>query len=196
LPKQQEDTLNSDTLTDRVIAVDYGTSLPAMIAAGKYDWTNPDITAARFPVVGTGTKRYRTKLFDFGRRISSEDAVSAMKAENFTPADHAHGLAYGAAYPGEQRRNPIACLGSCAQVYGYRSVVCLSRGVAERLLNLHGWSGDWGGFWRFLAVQEVSDKTQSRAVDWERLDRYSKKEEERMRDELAQFYECAGFKRY
>jgi len=155
-PEQQEDTLNTDTLTDRVIAVDYGASLPDMIAAGKYDWVNEAITPAKFPVVGIGTKRYRTKLFAFDRRISSENAVAAMKAEKFTPADHVHGLAYGAAFPDEQRNNPIACLGSSAQVRGNRSVVCLSRRGAERGLDLYRWRGDWLDRWRFLAVQEVS----------------------------------------
>jgi len=155
-PEQQEDTLNTDMLTDRVIAVDYGMPLPAMIAAGKYDWVNPDITPEKFPVEGTGTKRFRTKLFDFGRRISSEGAVAAMKAENFTPANHVHGLAYGAAFPDEQRTNPFACLGSSAQVPGLRCVVCLGRSVAGRRLGLDGWRGGWGDRWRFLAVQEVS----------------------------------------
>jgi hypothetical protein len=127
-----------------------------MIAAGTYDWTDDAITADRFPVVGTGTKQFRTKLFAPRRYISSEDAVAAIKAENFTPADHVHGLAYGATFPDEQRNNPIACLGSYAQVDGDRYVLCLGRFDAERSLDLFGWSGDWFVYWRFLAVQEVS----------------------------------------
>jgi len=148
--------LNTDTLTDDLIAVDCGMSLPDMIAAGKYDWVNPDITADRFPVVGTGTKRFRTKVFDFGRLFSSEAVIAAMKAETFLPGDHVHGLAYGAAFPEEQRKNPIACLGSHAQVDGFRRVVCLDGGGAGRSLRLVSWGGGWGGDWRFLAVQEVS----------------------------------------
>jgi len=148
--------MHTDTLTDRVIAVDYGKSLPDMIAAGHYDWVNPNITAAKFPIVGTGTKQFRTKLFSFGLRISSEDAVAAMKAENFAPGDHVHGLAYGAAFPDKQLKNPIACLGSSARVRSFRFVVCLDRSDGERRLCLSGWDGDWSGYWRFLAVQEVS----------------------------------------
>jgi hypothetical protein len=89
--------MNTDTITNRVIAVDYGKPLPDMIAGGKYDWVNPNITAERFPVEETGRKQFRAKLFHFDRYISSDDAVAAMKAENFLPATHVHGLAFGAA---------------------------------------------------------------------------------------------------
>jgi hypothetical protein len=57
-------------LTDCVVAVDYGTSLPDMIAAGKYDWVDDAIMPDHFPVDGTGTNKFRTKLFDFDRSIS------------------------------------------------------------------------------------------------------------------------------
>jgi hypothetical protein len=155
-PEQQEDFMNTDTIADRVIAVDYGMALADMIAAGKYDWVDPDITAGKFKVEGTGTKKFRTKLFAFGRDISSEDAAAAMKAEHFTPATHVHGLAFGAAFPEEQRKYPIACLGSSAQVHGGRDVVYLYGDDGGRDLNLGGWVGDWYDGWRFLGVQEVS----------------------------------------
>jgi hypothetical protein len=131
--------------------------LQAMIAAGKYDWADPEITAEKFPVEGEGSKKLRTKLFHFGLNISSEDAVAAMKKDNFTPGDHVLALAYGAAFPEEQRKYPIACLGSTAQVRGRRNVVCLHWRGAGRDLRLSYWGDDWGGYWRFLGVQEVSD---------------------------------------
>jgi hypothetical protein len=118
---------------------------------------SPNITAGKFPVEGTGTKKFRTKLFHFGRDISSEDAAAAMKAEHFTPATHVHGLAFGTAFPEEQRKYPIACLGSSAQVYGNRDVVDLGRDGDGRDLDLRDWYGAWFGHWRFLGVQEVSD---------------------------------------
>jgi hypothetical protein len=143
--------MNTDTktITDRVIAVDYRMSLDEMIRAGDYDLVNPFITPEEFPIEGIGKKKFRTKLFDFGRHISSEVAVAAMKAGNFLPASHVHCLAYGAAFPDEQRENPIACLG------GDR-VVCLSRDGGKRILGL-GVHGDFVRRWRFLGVQEVSE---------------------------------------
>jgi hypothetical protein len=155
-PEQQEEFMNTDTITDLTVEVDYRKSVSDMIATGKYDWVNPSITADKFPVEGTGKKRFRTKLFYFGRYISSEDAVSAMKKENFTPGSHLHGLAFGAAFPEEQRKYPISCLGSSALVDGGRGVVCLRGNDVERYLSLYDWLGDWRGSWRFLGVQEVS----------------------------------------
>lgn len=137
--------------------VDFGQSLEAMIVAGNYDWKNDAITAERFPVEGTGKKKFRNKLFHFGRNISSEDAVAAMEKEKFTPGGHVHGLAFGSTFPEEHRKYPIACLGSSARVLGGRGVVCLGRGGAGRGLGLGGRVGGWGGGWRFLGVQEVSD---------------------------------------
>jgi hypothetical protein len=149
--------MKSDTTTDRIIAVDYSQSLEAMIAAGKYDWVNDDITPQRFPVVGSGTRKFRTKLFHFDRFISSEDAVAAMAKEQFMPANHVHGTAYGATFPKDQLKNPIVCLGSSAWMGRFRRVVYLGRGGAGRGLDLGSWGGGWPDLWRFLGVQEVSE---------------------------------------
>ncbi len=148
--------MNTDTVTERVITVDYSLSLQAMIAAGNYDRKNGDITADKFPVEGTGVKKFRTKVFHVGRNISSKDAVAAIKEEKFLPSGHLHGLAFGATFPEEQRKHPIACLGSSAQVYGDRRVVCLLGSGTRRFLDLYFWDADWDGCWRFLGVQEVS----------------------------------------
>jgi hypothetical protein len=149
----------SDTITDTdlITTINFGQPLEAMIAAGKYDWMNSDITAARFPVKGTGIKKFRNKSFHFDRDISSKDVVAAMKQKGFESATHVHGLAFGAAFPDEQRKYPIACLGSSAQVYGRRVVVYLYGGDALRSLRLYHWVGGWRDSWRFLGVQEVSD---------------------------------------
>jgi hypothetical protein len=146
----------TETIRDFSIAVDYGKTLQDMIAAGRYDWVNSNITAKKFPVEGTGTRTFRTRLFHFGSNISSEDAVAAMEKESFTPATHIHGLAFGATFPDEQRKYPIACLGSSARVDFRRYVVGLGRSGAKRALHLCYWYGGWRGGWRFLAVQEVS----------------------------------------
>jgi hypothetical protein len=127
--------------------------LRTMIAVGKYHWANPNITAEHFPIEERVIKIFRPKLFDFGRHISSDDAVTAIKKEKFDPATHVHGLAYSATFPDEQRKYPAACLGSSARVDRLRQVVCLF----GRNLDLNYWGVVWYGNWRFLGVQEVSD---------------------------------------
>jgi hypothetical protein len=139
-----------------IITVNYGMSLHDMIAAGKYDWVDSGIAPAKFPVAGKGIIRFKPKLFHFSRYISSEDAVAAIEKEKFLPAKHEHGCAFGAANPDEQRKYPIACLGSSARVSAVLRVVCLGRGDAKRYLSLSYLRGDWDDPWRFLGVQEVS----------------------------------------
>lgn len=137
--------------------IDFGQTLEAMIAAGKYDWVNDYITAKIFPVEGSNKKKFRNRLFHFDSNIiSSDDAVAAMEKEKFTPGTHVHGLAFGATFPDEQRKYPIACLGSSSQVDFPRDVVCLDRDGDGRGLNLYRWDGGWVDSWRFLGVQEVS----------------------------------------
>ena len=104
-------TIDTISNTDLITTIDFGQTLETMIAAGKYDWTNPNITARKFPIEGSGIKKFRNKLFHFGRDLSSKDAVTAIKRDGFEPATHVHGLAYGAAFPDKQRKYPIACLG-------------------------------------------------------------------------------------
>jgi hypothetical protein len=164
-PEQQEKFMTTDTRDALFFTVDFDAMrgktpeqrLRHMIEAGGYDWPNAYITPRLFAVEGTGEKKFRSKLFAFGRFISPEAVAVEMKKENFTPGDHVHGLAFGATFPEEQRKHPIACLGSSAHLCGGRHAVCLDGSDAERYLFLYGWEDDWGDDWRFLGVQQVSD---------------------------------------
>ena len=153
--------MNADTITEaRVISIDYSMSLEAMIAAGKYDWKNGNITANEFPVEGTGIIRFETKVFHFDRNISSGDAVAAIKADDprnpWEPAKIEHLLAYGAKNPEDQRKYPIIGLGSVALVRGGCFVPCLGGSVVGRRLGIY-WRGDgWDGYGRFLSVRKLS----------------------------------------
>jgi hypothetical protein len=131
-------------------------TLDAMIAGGRYDWINAAITAARFPTEATGVRRFSMKLFQLGRAVSSEEAIAAMKKERFAPATHVQGLAFGAMFPSEQQRGPIACLGSSAQIIGVRYVVGLVGDRVMRRLGVYDRLGAWNGEWRFLGVREIS----------------------------------------
>lgn len=144
-------------VSSEYIEVNFDETLEQMIARGRYDWTNSGITVKRFPVVGTGTKRYLPKVFTFGKSVGSQEAADLMAQEGFLPARHEHGLAFAAKFPKEQLKQPIACLGSSAEVRGDRGVVCLGRIVAKRGLDLYCWDRDWDDGWGFLGVRELSD---------------------------------------
>ena len=140
------------------LTVDYGQSLEQMIAAGRYDWKNSDITKERFPIEGKGLAEFEARYFDFD--ISSEGAVDAIKQEDennpWSPAKIEHVCSLGSTFPDEQRKFPIIGLGSVAEVNDYRSVPCLYRGASERYLYLCWWHDDCYPVCRFLAVRKVS----------------------------------------
>lgn len=142
------------------VAIDYAKTLQDMIAAGRFDWVNNDITRKRFPIKGTGVVEMETRVFHFDRYLSSEDAVAAIKADDkanpWEPAPIEALLAYAAKHPDEQRQYPIIGLGSVAKVGGRRFVLYLTRDGARRDLLLFWWGGDWLGDCRCLAVRKLS----------------------------------------
>ena len=138
----------------KIVSVDYAQPLPAMIAAGRYDWINDDITVKRFPVKGEGVAEFETKLFQFDG-ISSENAIKEIEAQGWQTASVEHLLSFGAKNPDEQRKYPIIALGSIGEVGGGRHVPCLDGDVSERFLDLFWWDDDWLSFYRFLAVRRL-----------------------------------------
>lgn len=136
------------------LEVDYDKSLEEMIAAGRYDWKNSDITADRFPVKGKGKKKAEVELVHFNRDISSEDAIAEMDKLGLRPATIEELLAFGAANPDIQRKFPIVALGSVAEVSGSRFVAYLRRVWSERSLSLGWFAFDWNPDCRFLAVRK------------------------------------------
>jgi hypothetical protein len=142
------------------LTVDYDQTLEQMIAAGRYDWKNSDITAKRFPIEGKGIVEFEGRYFHFNRDISSENAIKEIEAADpknpWSAAKIEHVLSHGKTFPEEQRNFPIIGLGSVAEVDGHRYVPGLYSGGSERRLDL-GWFGvDWFPVFRFLAVRKVS----------------------------------------
>lgn len=130
--------------------------LARTIAAGKYDFVDLIITPEKFPVVGTGVKTFRPRLFHFDRTTPSKDVERLMKKDDFKPGTFIHGLAFGAVYPDEQRRYRIGCLGSTSHlVFGQRAVICLDSSPSGRVLLTKFWDDDWENGTRFLGVQEL-----------------------------------------
>lgn len=129
-------------------------TLATMIAEGKYDWVNSDITEANFPTPMNLVLGTEPKLFHFNRAISSENAIKEMDKEGYRPATIWDLLDYGAKNPELQRQFPIVALGSVCEVNFNRNVAYLGRGASERYLCL-GWLGiDWDERCRFLAVRK------------------------------------------
>ena len=142
------------------VTVDYAHSLDQMIAAGKYDSVNPNITDQHFPLpsipTGLTTKAdLKLELVHLNRTVSSNEAIAELKQKGLRPATIHELLAFGATYPEEQRKYPIVALGSVWQRWdGYRFVPYLSSDGDRRGLDRSFFGGGWRAGCRFLAVRE------------------------------------------
>ena len=128
------------------ILVDYGQTLQQMIANGKYDYANSDITSGNFPMTGNGKQEVVVELVHFGRDMASDAVLKEFEARGLRAATLPELLAFGATYPEKQREFPIIALGSVWQDRdGHRYAPCLSGYSSGRELYLgwydYGWSG-------------------------------------------------------
>lgn len=130
------------------------TALQRLIAVGKYDWVNPDITDKNFLVPENFVLGTDPKIFHFKRDITSEDVIKEMDKEGYCPAMIWDLIDYGAKNPEEQRKFPIVGLGSIGEFVDGRCVPFLSKGVSERYLDLGWWDNDWKANCRFLGVRK------------------------------------------
>src|SRR3989344_3093633 len=110
------------------ITIDYRLSLAEMIPVGRFDWTNDFITSAYFPITETDATDIVVELVHFDRSISSETAVAEMAKRGLRPATLTELLAYGAAFPEDQRKFQIVALGIEALLGGSRIVSCIGGG--------------------------------------------------------------------
>ncbi|MFA6227948.1 MAG: hypothetical protein WC668_02060 [Patescibacteria group bacterium] len=148
------------------LVIDFSQDLGQMIAAGKYDWTNSDITAEHFPLNGAGKRKVRVELLHFNQYFKNGDEVIAkLKEVNKWLAQQGANyryrfsrieefLALGVVQPGLQRQFPIAALGSIWHRAGLRDFAYLYGFGAERDLRLRCLEFDFGGPWRFAVVRE------------------------------------------
>ena len=133
--------------------VNYDRSVADSLKAGKYDWTNSDITDENFPSTEKGKREVEFGMFHFNKTMGSEDIIAKMKLEGFRPATMKEKLAYGEKNPEEQRKHPIVALGSVAKLNGDRRVGCLLSVGSGRYADLRYFDNGWGGGCRCLAVR-------------------------------------------
>lgn len=137
------------------IQVNYDLPLRDAIDAGDYQAVNASITGDNFPQARHGHASLEIFLMRFVGRMTSEEVINALSKEDLRPADLPEFLAFGAAYPQEQRRFSIICLGSVWQdKKHYRNVPCLYEASEARSLDLHWWDDGWYSYSRFAAVRK------------------------------------------
>lgn len=141
------------------VTVDRDKKLTVMIQAGRYDWTDSDITERHFPVEGSGTVEVDIEFVHYNRVMSTDDVLNDLDRRGYRPATIDELLALGADPKTRdlQREFPIVALGSVWQeLYGRRGVAALGGNASRRCLDL-GWIEDvWDGVYRFAAVRKTS----------------------------------------
>ncbi|MDO8676302.1 MAG: hypothetical protein Q7K16_01475 [Candidatus Azambacteria bacterium] len=138
------------------VSVNYGLSLEEMIAAGKYDWRNDDITAKHFPMKGEGVVDIDIQLVHFDRVMdSSDEVIRELDKMGLRPIKIEELLAFGAKCPEIQRQFPVVALGSVwRHAHRYRLVPYLHGSGFGRHLSLHVFERRWHEPFRFAAVRK------------------------------------------
>lgn len=137
------------------VTVDYDRSVASGIEAGKYNWSNSNITDDHFPNAGSGKSDVEVIIVNYGKDMSTKNVFKDLDKRNLRPATLQELLAISEQYPDKQRDFPIIALGSVWQSpSGDRNVPCLD-GIGSNLELVLRWiDGGWDGICRFAAVRK------------------------------------------
>ncbi|MCG2694907.1 hypothetical protein L6261_02375 [Candidatus Parcubacteria bacterium] len=133
--------------------VDETKTVEELVAEGKYNWSNSDVTSKNFPRPENGTKTEKEiALFYFNKTMTSEQVIAEMDKVGYRPATIWELLALGIAQPNLQMEFPIIALGSICVLGGERHVAGLCRDAVVRNLPLGWFDLDWHVHCRFAGV--------------------------------------------
>ncbi len=134
------------------LKMDYALSLEEMIAAGFYQEIDRDIDSKRFPIELAGEKETEVELVQAPGYFGNSTALSyELLMADAIPAGLEHLLAFGAQYPYEQCKYPIAALDSAKSGSdGTELVPYIGFNLGKRSLKIARVNGQWDAAWRFL----------------------------------------------
>ena len=149
---------NGASLGDtHTVTVDRYKKLKAMIAAGRYDWADSDITDKHFSVEGSGTETVEIILRHYDKVMSTDAVLADLDKNGLRPATIDELLALGADSKTRdlQRQFPIIALGSVWQsLGGHRYCPYLRTYGSKRRLRLLWLDYDFDVICRFAAVRK------------------------------------------
>jgi hypothetical protein len=137
------------------LIMDYNLSLKEMIAAGFYQEIDRDIDSKRFPMELMGEKETEVELVQIpaGYSGGSTQLAYEILMADAIPAGLEHLLAFGAQYPYEQCKYPIAALDSAKSgPDGIEFVPYIGFNLGRRSLKIARVAGEWDAAWRFLVI--------------------------------------------
>ncbi len=104
--------------------------------------------------VSRETREIEPEYVHLERHVSNDAALAEIDKRGLRPCLPEELIAFGDAYPKEQRKFPIVALGSGAGVDGDRRVACLWDGGNGRGLRLVSVGDGWSVLCRVLAVRK------------------------------------------
>lgn len=126
-------------------------TLQQLIKSAHFGYVNPNITEEYFPVQEI---RGKVELLDFGKSISSEDAIKKISEKGYEPANLYELLTFAEKWDG---KDCVVALGSVwRRLLGRRFVAYLWGYSTGRSLGLRWFESDWRAACRFAAVRKVA----------------------------------------
>jgi hypothetical protein len=113
------------------------------------------VTSDNFPARHSGGPRQRDiVLVDFGREITSAEALGQAALLGLERPDYEDALYFGAQHPHVRTERPIVFLHDpWVGFFGRRDVICLWTNAGRRELGLEGFDDRWSAAHRFAFVQ-------------------------------------------
>ena len=136
------------------LVVDRKRTLEEVIAAGRYNYANPDINSSSCPSMRAETIGDAT-IFHFDEELTTDEILDLLDKMGYRAADVFELCAFGEKYPDEQRKYPILALGQDVQdSRGSVCVACLRGWFGSRRLFLSLRDGRWLRVCRVLAFRK------------------------------------------
>jgi hypothetical protein len=145
------------------ITIDRSKSFDELIADGKFDWKNNDITEEHFPIEKQGESSVEAILVCFAEALTDEEVNEKMEKEGLRRADTIETLSFAAQHPEVQIKYAIVSGAFWARHDGHRYFLCLGGDRDGFCLHLDWfYRGDrWLSQFRFLAVRKLPLETRN-----------------------------------
>lgn len=131
-----------------------GAKASELVRLGKYDWVNSDITDKRFPIEPHAPVSSTIELVEFDHDPDSEEVLVEFARRGLERPSYEDALAFGIAYPEEQRKHPVVFLHDPVQAGGSRDVLVLHGDDRGRDLDLDWFGSRWLRYDVFAAVRK------------------------------------------
>ena len=126
-----------------------------MVQAGNYAYSHSCLTSDNFPARHAAGPRLRDiVLVDFGREITTAEAVAQAAHLGLEQPVYEDALYFGIQHPEVQTERPIVFLHDpWVGFFGRRDVLCLWTNAGRRELGLEGFDECWTAAHRFAFVR-------------------------------------------